>query len=354
MSADRGESPGLAADLAALGTRLQTTLQQAAALQPVPARTTPRELIYREDSLRLYRYGEAADGPPVVIVYSLVNRPDILDLRPERSLIRTLSEAGLCVYLIDWGDPEPVDRFLDLDDYINGYLRRCVDRICRDHGVAAIDLLGVCQGGTFGICFAALHPQRVNSLVTLVAPVDFHAGGGTLHHLASHVDADALVDAFGNISAELLNAVFVSLKPYRLLSQRYVEMAALADDPEGLANFLRMERWMYDSPNQAGEAYRQFAKDFYQLNKLIRGELLLGGRPVRLDQLKMPIYNVYASDDHLVPAASAQALRAGVGSDDYTELEFTGGHLSVFISGRARHGLFPAIADWLLERQGKT
>src|SRR5690606_31413306 len=101
-------------------------------------------------------------------------------------------------------------------------------------------------------------------------------------------------------------------------------------------DFLRMERWMYDSPDQAGEAFRQFAKDFYQHNRLLSGQVWLGQQRVDLRRLAMPIFNVYASADHLVPPASALALGDAVASTDYQAQEFAGGHLGVFISGRAR------------------
>lgn len=349
MNRRHEQAAAFAAELELLRSRMQLALEQAARLQPIAEAGAEREVVYREDSLTLYYYGGtvAATAPPLLIVYSLVNRPQILDLQPDRSLIRSLRDAGHPVYLIDWGYPEPIDRFLTLDDYVNGYLHRCIERIRRRHDRQPVNLLGVCQGGNLALCYAALQPQRVARLVSLITPVDFHAESNALQNLARHVDIDALVDTFGNIPAHLLNAIFVGLKPYRLLSQRYVEMPALAEDPQGLSDFLRMERWMYDSPDQAGEAYRQYAKEFCQENRLIRGDVQLGGRTVRLEQLTMPILNVFASDDHLVPAASARALRTQVPAADYNEIEFPGGHLSVFTSGRAQRELYPALARWL-------
>ncbi|RFA31360.1 class III poly(R)-hydroxyalkanoic acid synthase subunit PhaC [Alkalilimnicola ehrlichii] len=337
-------------ELAALGNDLAKALQQAAKLQPVSVGATPREAVYQEDALSLYYY-PATDRnircKPLLIVYSFVNRPYILDLSEQRSMIRHLCDAGIPVYLLDWGNPEPIDRFLTLEDYIDGYLRRCVDWIRRRHAVDTINMLGVCQGGTFSLCFTALWPEKVNSLTTLVTPVDFHAGNSVLTRLAKHADPDSVVDCFGNVPADLLNSVYVSLKPFRLLSQRYVELAALADNHTALAEFLRMEQWMYDSPDHPGEAYRQFARDFYQANKLVNGNLKLGRQAIDLRALNMPVFNVYAAADHLIPPASARALANFVDTADYSELEFPGGHLSVFISGRAQRSLFPALSEWL-------
>jgi polyhydroxyalkanoate synthase subunit PhaC len=340
--------PASASASAAFRERLDASLEQAVASQPVDLRLLPWETVYQEGSSTLRYYGAAdSDRTPVLILYSLINRPYLLELGPEASLIEHLRDTGSPVYLLDWGEPEPVDRFLTLDDYINGCLRRSADVVRRRHGAAALDIVGICQGGTFALCFAALHPQRVRRLVTLVTPVDFHAGESTLYRLSRHIDIDAVVAARGSVSAEALNAVFVGLKPYRLLSQRYVDMVRLAGDPDALREFLRLERWMYDSPDQSGEAYRQFVKDCYQLNRLVKGTLQLGERTVSLQELRLPILNVYAADDHLIPAASARALGACAPQAAYKEIEVAGGHLAMFLNGSIQRSLYPRITRWL-------
>jgi polyhydroxyalkanoate synthase len=343
----------LGQELARLQEQWQRALPRIAERQPVPVGTSARELAARWDNVRLYHYrgtASAANKFPVLVVYSLVNRPYILDLKPERSLLGALRDGGAETYLLDWGYPESVDQFLTLDDYVAGYLDDAVETLCRRHGVDRVHLVGICQGGTLATCYAALYPERVQSLITLVSPIDFHAGNSTLHHLAKHIDFDGLPD--GNVCATLLNAVFVSLKPYRLLSQRYLEMISIAEDDEALDDFLRMEQWMYDSPDQAGAAFRQFGKAFYQRNGLIRGEIELDGRRVDLARIGMPVYNVYASADHLVPPASAAALNQHIRSSDQKAVEFPAGHLGVFISGRAHKTLFPRFVEWLRERDG--
>jgi polyhydroxyalkanoate synthase len=124
-----------------------------------------------------------------------------------------LLEAGLDVYLIDWGYPDRADRYLTLDDYINGYIDRCVDVIRKRHGLDKINVLGICQGGTFSLCYSAIHPQKVRNLVTMVTPVDFHTEDNLLSHWAKKLDVDLLVDTLGNIPGELMNWSFLSLKP---------------------------------------------------------------------------------------------------------------------------------------------
>lgn len=340
-------------ELARLSKKLVAGLSTLKDVGPIPAGVSSREVVYEEDKLVLYRYHARVSNPhrvPVLVVYALVNRPYMADLQEDRSLIRGLLDAGMDVYLIDWGYPDGSDRYLELDDYINGYIYRCVAHICEQHELYRINLLGICQGGTFSVCFSALHPDKVRNLVTTVTPIDFQTPDNLLSHWAQKLDVDLMVDTLGNIPGDLLNFTFLSMNPYRLTGQKYLDLVELFDQPEKLKNFLRMEKWIFDSPDQAGEAFRQFIKDFYQKNALIKGEVVLGGSRVDLKRITMPVYNVYASLDHLVPPASSKILGELVGSSDYSEFVFRGGHIGIYVSGRAQREVPPAIAQWLQKR----
>ena len=315
---------------------------------------TPREAVYREDKLVLYRYqtpeGITPQAVPLLIVYALVNRPYMTDIQENRSTIKGLLATGQDVYLIDWGYPDQADRALTLDDYINGYIDRCVDHIREAHGVDQINILGICQGGAFSLCYSALHPDKVKNLVTMVTPVDFKTPDNLLSAWVQNVDVDLAVDTMGNIPGELLNWTFLSLKPFSLTGQKYVNMVDLLGDPEQVKNFLRMEKWIFDSPDQAGETFRQFIKDFYQHNGFIEGGVVIGGREVDLKAITCPILNIYALQDHLVPPDASRALKGRTGSPDYTELAFPGGHIGIYVSGKAQKEVTPAIGKWLNAR----
>ena len=320
---------------------------------------TPKVEIYREDNVVLYRFTPMVEPlfkVPILIVYALVNRPYMVDLQEDRSLVRNLLKLGMDVYLIDWGYPSRGDRWLTLDDYINGYINNCVDAVSEQCGLDQINLLGVCQGGTFSLCYTALYPEKVKNLVTMVTPVDFHVEDGLLNRWAGcgpgtvNIDVDLLVDAFGNIPGEFMNFGFLMMKPFQLGIRKYLEMVDILDNKEKLLNFLRMEEWIFDSPDQAGEAFRQFIKDFYQGNKLIKGQVQIGKRPVDLSKVRIPVLNVYAEQDHLVPPASSLALERYIGSKDYTVRSFPVGHIGMYVSGKVQQDLPPTIANWLKER----
>lgn len=126
--------------------------------------TTPKEAVYREDNLILYHYTPTVKKPfkiPVLIVYALVNRPYMVDLQESRSLVLNLLAEGIDVYLVDWGYPQKGDRWLTIDDYVNGYIDNCVDFLRKSHELEAINILSICQGGSLSLCYTALHPEKV-------------------------------------------------------------------------------------------------------------------------------------------------------------------------------------------------
>ena len=330
--------------------RLAASAATLATLPPVALATAPRDAVYTDGRVTLYRYRSdqrRARVPPLLIVFALVNRPTVLDLQPDRSLIRGLLAGGLDVYLLDWGYPDRGDRHTTLADYTTGYLHRAVEHIAAGHG--PINLLGVCQGGTLALMYASLEPARIAKLVTMVTPVDFQTPDNLLSKWVRGVDVDRLVETFGNAPGELLNATFLALMPFRLTLQKYLALVDGAGDTRQLESFLRMEKWIFDSPDQAGAAFREFIKWFYQENRLVQGTVTLAGRGVDLGRISMPVLNIYATADHLVPPSAARALGRAVGSRRYRELAFDGGHIGIYVSARAGT-VPPAIADWLLAR----
>ncbi len=341
-------------ELGALPGKLATALHSLQAAADVSFGCSEKDAVYREDKLTLYRYRPIAPSaglPPVLIVYALVNRPYMMDLQPDRSLIRRLLELGVDIYLIDWGYPDGADRFTDLNDYINGYLHRSLDVVLRTHQIPSATLLGVCQGGTFGLCYAALHPERVRNLITMVTPVDFQTPDNLLSRWMQGIDVDALVAAHGVVPGAVLNAAYVSLLPFRLLQQKYVNLLDAGEDQAQMENFMRMEKWIFDSPGQAGAAFAQFARWFFQENRLLKGTLEIGGRKVDLKNIKQPVLNIYGKQDHLVPPAASTALEALVGTTDYVALGLDVGHIGMYVSGRSQRDLPQAITHWLTRRK---
>lgn len=312
-----------------------------------------KQAVWSDGKVTLYRYrGEhaATAKVPILICYALVNRPYMVDLQDDRSLVKGLLARGEDVYLIDWGYPDLSDRYLTLEDYLLGFLDGAVEYLRASHGIERINLLGVCQGGAFSLCYASLHPEKLRNLIAMVTPVDFHTDDNMLSHWTRNIDVDLMVDTLGNVPADLMNWCYLTLKPYRLLLQKYVGLVDVLDDVGEVENFLRMENWIFDSPDQVGEAFREFIKGFYQGNGFVDGGVEIGGREIDLRRIDVPVLNVFAEQDHLVPPSASRPLRHLVGTKDYTELSFRGGHIGIYVSGRAQREVPETIHSWLRAR----
>ena len=310
------------------------------------------EVIYQAGSLRLLRFGDtqpAGPSVPVLICFSLVNRPHILDLRPNRSVIRQLVRQGLSVYLIDWGVPAAGDRTLRLCDYVCNRLKKMVDVVCAQSSTTQVSLLGYCMGGTMAAMFTSLFQQQVRNLILLATPVDFTGDESLLNVWTreEHFDVDGLIDVFGNCPGKLLQVCFQQTKPIQNYVEKYMNFHARRDDDVFLENFFSIERWANDSIPVAGETFREFTKMLYQRNLLVTGNMQLGGTPIDLGKITCPLLLLTADSDHLVPPSSTLALKNYVSSTEITEMSVDAGHIGVAVSSKAHQRLWPQAAAWL-------
>ncbi|WP_342153872.1 class III poly(R)-hydroxyalkanoic acid synthase subunit PhaC [Methylorubrum sp. SB2] len=325
--------------------------------------TTPKDLVWSQDKVRLYRYRPLSPSkglPPVLIVYGLIGRYTMADLQEDRSLVRNLLSLGLDLYVVDWGHPGRAERYVTMDDYVDGYVDACVDVITERSGRDTVSLLGICEGGVFTTCYAALYPERVSAMVLTITPIDFHADklSDRPNHGFINVwtralepeDVDRLIEAQGALPGALMGSIFSQMTPMRTLTKYNLDLLDALDDKKKFMNFLRMEKWIADRPDHPGEAAKQWLKDLYQENKLVNDRFELSGRIVKLSDITCPVLNVFAQDDHIIPPETSKALAGRIGTDDYTELGLPGGHVGVFVGGKSQKLLGSGIADWLSRR----
>lgn len=316
--------------------------------------TTPYDVVYEEDRIKLKHYaptGEVKLKTPLLVVYALINRETMLDLQPGRSVVQSFRDLGIDLYMIDWGYPTRKDRYLTIDDHVNVYMDNVVDFIRRKHGLEKINLMGICMGGTFSVIYSALHPEKIKNLVTTVTPTNFDTDQGLLHVWMKGVGADQMVEAFGNMPGDLLNFGFLLLNPARLMIDKYVGFMEQMDDKTFVENFIRMEKWIFDSPDVPGETFRQFIKDCYQKNLLIQSRMEVGGQIVDLKNITMPLLNIYGKFDHLVPPAACELLTGRVGTKDTEDVCLDTGHIGIYVSSKCQREFAPKIVAWLQERE---
>ena len=316
---------------------------------------TPKETVYEENKLELYHYESQTDEQhdvPILIVYALINRPYILDLQSDRSVVRTLLENGFDVYLIDWNEPSQLDSSLTLHDYVNRYMDNCVDVVRERSGQDSINLLGYCMGGTMSTMYAALYPEKVRNLGLMAAGLCFDDTGGVLELWGDdeYFDPEDVTDTFGNVPAEFLDVGFALMDPVENYVTKYVRFYDNVEDEDFVGNFARMEEWLGDGIDVAGATFEEFIEDIYQENRLYRNELELGGEHVDLENIDMPVLNIVAHYDHLIPPAASKPFNDVVASDDTTVMEFKTGHIGMSVSSRSHADLWPDVCAWFEER----
>lgn len=323
--------------------------------QRIKKGATPSEVVYEEDQVKLVHY--LADQPPryktpMVFVFALVNRPYILDLKPDRSVVRHFVEAGFDTYLVDWGAPTHADRHLQLEDYVNGYLDNIIDHLRERSGADDVSVLGYCMGGTLSAIYTALHPEKVRNLLLLAAGIDFSTREGLLNLWCQpeYFDVDRFVDAFGNCPAEFLQASFLLLKPVQNLIEKPINFFENLDDDDATVDFLTMETWLNDNIAVPGEVYREFVKYLYQQNLLVQNRLPIGKHLVNLKKITCPVLNIMARNDDLVPCAQSQPFNDLVGSTDRKSIVVPAGHIGLAIGGQAQREVWPVACRWLGKR----
>jgi len=323
--------------------------------QPVEPRTgqTPREEIYRKGKARLYRYASRRAHPtPVLFVPNLgISRPYIFDLLPGGSFIEHMTREGFDFYLLDWGVFGPEDNDLSFEDCVVKILPRAARKVLESSGAASLSVLGYCMGAPLSASFLASHPEvPVKNFIDMAGPIDFSKVG--LFGLwldRRFFDVDRFIDTMGSLPADMVKAGFKLLRPTMDLSTNLNLWWNLWNDTY-VESFNALNKWANEYVAFPGEFFRQWVRDFYQGNKLYRGELVFGGRPVRLTSIDCPLFVVGAKEDYIAPPACVRALMDATRSQDKDYVELPGGHISLIAGRGASTHCWPKVSGWLAPR----
>lgn len=348
--------PKLLAEFLQLNKNIIEAPNLAQSLEEIDLEITPYEVAYAEGKVRLLHFSPLAPRKvktPLLIAYALINRFHILDIHPKKSWVRNLLTQGLDVYLIDWGTPTQINKHEGFDDYVNGYMDNCVDFVKKESASDKVSLQGYCTGGTLSTIYAALYPKKVANL-TLTAPViDGRRDSTVVSNLAKHIDVDKLVDTLGNMPPELMYYVFSILKPFEQGLEKYLNFFKNIHDKDYVENFIRVEKWVSDTPPIPGELYRQWIKDVYQENLLINNQMYVAGKQVSLKNINMPLLTQVAVGDHLVSPECSMPIHYAVSTDDKTLKIYPTGHVGMIASSFSQKKVLPEFTQWLSERSEK-
>jgi polyhydroxyalkanoate synthase len=242
-----------------------------------------------------------------------------------------------------------MDKYLDLDDYVNGYLDNCVDFVRDESEVDNVSLQGYCTGGTIGTVYTSLHPEKVKNFVATAPVIDGWRDTTVISNLAKHIDVDKMVDSIGNMPPEFMYYCFSILKPFEQGIEKYSNFFRNIENESFVDNFLRVEKWLGDTPPIPGELFKQWIRDIYQDNLLIQDKMYVGGKHISLKNITMPIFTQVAIGDHLVSPECSMPLHYAVGSVDKTLRVYPTGHVGMIASSLSQKKVLPELGQWLKE-----
>lgn len=289
---------------------------------------------------------------PLLIVYAFINRPYVLDLHPDVSVVRKYLQAGFSVYMIDWGYPTKVDKYLKIDDYVD-YVERCVEIIKERQGIDKVSLHGYCLGGCLSLIYTALHQENVQNLMLQATPVDFYTDN-TIALWARSLNPDKIVNTSQAAPGDFLNIGFLLVDPINLMMGKYHGLFETLEEEGSATNFLRMEKWIFDSPDVPAETYKQYIKEWYQQNLLIKNQFKSQGEVVDLSKIEVPVLVLAAAYDHIVPPESQKAILGAISSKDKDVYETKKGHIGITVSGTCHKEFWPEVVEWLKQRSEKV
>lgn len=326
-----------------------------------PIAQTPRDLVWALNKAKLYRYKPVVVAgkrhrTPLLLVFAIMNRPSILDLRPGHSFVEFMVGRGYDLYLLDWGAPGYEDRHLKLDDYAIEYLPRAIRKVKAITGAEEFSMLGWCIGAILTTIYAALRPDDgLRNLLLLTAPLDFSNRDGITFARwtdGRYFNVDRILDAFGNMPGEMIDSGAKALKPVENYVTNYCKLWDNLDDPRVVEAWHAMNTWVTDNIPMAGGAYRQLVEDLYRNNRLMKNELIVRGERVDLGAIRANLLTVIAEGDHITPPCQSEALLSKTGSPDKEVYRIPGGHIGIMAGSAAPRTTWPHIDQWLSARSG--
>jgi poly[(R)-3-hydroxyalkanoate] polymerase subunit PhaC len=317
---------------------------------------TPKRLVWALNKAKLYRYvpmvpEEKRHPIPLLLVFAVMNRPYIIDLRPGHSYVEFMLKQGYDVYLLDWGCPGPEDKNMDFGDYTLEYLPRAIRKLKAVSKVEEFSMLGWCIGAIIATSYAALRPDDgLRNLILLTAPLDFSNKEGITFSrwtAESNFDVDRVLATFGNMPAEMIDYGAKALKPVENYVGNFLRLWDNLDDPRVVDAWHAMNTWVTDNIPMAGATFRQLVVDLYRNDRLMKGEWLLRGERVDLSKIRANLLTVIAETDHITPPCQSRAIMRKVSSKDKELFSIPGGHIGIMAGSGAAKVTWPHLDGWL-------
>jgi polyhydroxyalkanoate synthase subunit PhaC len=304
---------------------------------------TSAPVIWQDGTTRLLDYNPAVTDAPPLVIPSLINRCDILDLERGHSFLRSLADAGFRPFLVDWGMPGETEKGFTLEDYITKRLFPALDLI-----PGKANILGYCMGGLLALALAALRPEKTQSLSLFATPWDFHkpdpAQGRNFQLLEKELAAQT--DAKGHLPVDIIQGLFAALQP-TLALEKFSDFAALDPSSVEARRFVLLEDWLQDGVPLAAKVAHETARDWYGENKPARFEWKIGDTLIDPRAINAPAYVAVPGRDRIVPPESALPLvRLFPGAVLHEPMT---GHIGMMASAKAPQHVWAPYMHWLKE-----
>jgi polyhydroxyalkanoate synthase len=321
---------------------------------------TPRDIVWthRETTLYRYRSAQRCHAVPVLLVFALINRPEVFDLRPGASLIEFLLGEGFDVFLLDWGVPGEEDADTGLDDYVCDELHWAVRETLRAGGAVELTLMGWCIGATLCAMYCGLEgggeQRTVRNLVLLTPPIDGRGSRYATWLGDEDVGVERIAEAWRVIPGRGIDLANKLLKPVSNFWTIYRRAAqAISNGTFSRESYQAMAKWVADNPPFPGRAWAQWIRLMYRDGALARGRVRMRGRRVDLGRIDQNLLVVTAAADHIAPRAGTMPIFDLVSSEDVTHFDRPGGHIGLIAGSTAVNEFWPYLAEWLAERSGR-
>jgi pimeloyl-ACP methyl ester carboxylesterase len=302
-------------------------------------------VLWAEGGSRLLDFG--GEGPTVLFVPSLVNRAYVLDLTPERSLMRWLPGQGFRTLLLDWGWPGEAERHFTLTDYVAGRLERALAA-----APGPVVLAGYCMGGLLALAAAQRRPDRVRALALLATPWDFHAGPDAAQRARTAAalvpGLEAMMEPTGALPVDTIQTLFALLDPFGV-AQKFRAFARLRPETERAALFVALEDWLNDGVPLPAPVARQCLAGWYGRNDPGRLAWRVAGQVIDPAAWAGPAFAGIPERDRIVPPASAHAAAARLRQG--TTHVAAGGHIGMVAGAGAEAALWRPLCAWLSSLQ---
>jgi poly[(R)-3-hydroxyalkanoate] polymerase subunit PhaC len=270
---------------------------------------TPGKIVFQNELIQLIQYSPSTAEVferPLLVVPPWINKYYILDLVPEKSYIKWTVDQGFTVFTVSWVNPDAAHADKTFEDYMHDGILAAVDAVIRQTGQKKINALGCCVGGTLLAStlayMTAKGDNRIASATFLAAQVDFSEAGDLLVFI-DDTQLKALEEMMaeqGYLDGSRMAAVFNMLRPKDLIWPYVVNNYLLGKKPFPFD----LLYWNADSTRLPAANHAFYLREFYHLNRLSKGELMLGGVKLDLGKVKIPIYELSTKEDHIAPASS--------------------------------------------------